>query len=274
MSGTDRSGVSHAARLTSVEHATDVREEAAAAQVQPQANDYDAFAAAYSAENDDSLANAYYERPAMLALAGDVAGRSVLDAGCGSGALSAALRDCGAVITGIDASAGMLALAEDRLGDDVALHLADLNEPLPFADGAFDDVVASLVLHYLEDWTTVLAEIRRVLKPGGRLLASVDHPIVAYTIQEPRPDYFANTSYEFEWEVGGRRVPMRFWRKSLQAMLDAFASAGFRLTNIAEPQPVPEARDLFPEGFRHLSTAPGFLFFALEAGLPAPVLNE
>lgn len=48
-------------------------------------NDYDSFAEAYSAENENSLVNAYYERPAMLALAGDVAGRRILDAGCGAG---------------------------------------------------------------------------------------------------------------------------------------------------------------------------------------------
>lgn len=243
---------------------TDAR--AGAEDQRPRVNEYDAFAAAYSAENDDSLANAFYERPAMLALAGHVAGRSVLDAGCGSGALSAALRDRRATVTGLDASAGMLDLAKKRLGDDVELRLADLNDPLPFEDGAFDDVIASLVLHYIEDWAPVLTEMRRVLAPGGRLFASVDHPIVAYTIHEPRPDYFENTSYEFEWEFGGQRVPMRFWRKSLQSMVDTFMAAGFRVTRIAEPQPLAEARDLHPEGFAHFSTAPGFLFFALEAG--------
>ncbi|MGO3320210.1 MAG: class I SAM-dependent methyltransferase [Microbacterium gubbeenense] len=231
----------------------------------PRANDYEAFARAYSAENDDSLANAYYERPAMLALAGDVAGRNILDAGCGSGSLSSALRDRDATVTGIDASAGMVELARQRLGDGVDLQVADLNDPLPFDDGSFDDVIASLVLHYIEDWGPTLSEMRRVLRPDGRLFASVDHPIVAYTIQEPRPDYFANTSYEFEWEFGGKRVPMRFWRKSLQQMLNAFASAGFRLTSITEPQPLPEAREVHPDGFAHFSAAPGFLFFALQA---------
>lgn len=235
------------------------------AQGRPRENDYDAFAAAYSAENDNSLANAYYERPAMLALAGDVAGRSILDAGCGSGMLSAALRARDAAVTGLDASAGMLGLAKERLGDDVELRLADLNDPLPFRAGAFDDVIASLVLHYIEDWAPALTEMRRVLRPGGRMFASVDHPIVAYTIHEPRPDYFANTSYAFEWEFGGQRVPMRFWRKSLQAMLSAFTAAGFRVTGITEPQPLPQARELHPDGFTHFSTAPGFLFFALEA---------
>lgn len=232
---------------------------------QHRANDYDAFAVAYAAENDDSLANEYYERPAILALAGDVAGRNVLDAGCGSGSLSFALRDCGATVTGIDASVGMVELARQRLGDDVDLRVADLNDPLHFDDGSFDDVIASLVLHYIEDWGPTLSEMRRVLRPGGRLFASVDHPIVAYTIQEPRPDYFANTSYEFEWEFGGKRVPMRFWRKSLQHMLDTFAVARFRLTSVTEPQPLPEAREAHPDGFAHFSTAPGFLFFALEA---------
>jgi len=50
----------------------------------PGLNDYDSFADGYTASNETSFVNAYYERPAMLALAGDVAGRRILDAGCGS----------------------------------------------------------------------------------------------------------------------------------------------------------------------------------------------
>ncbi|GAA2197855.1 class I SAM-dependent methyltransferase [Streptomyces bangladeshensis] len=227
-------------------------------------NDYDRFAEAYSADTENNLVNAYYARPAMLALAGDVTGRRILDAGCGSGPLSAALRDRGAVVTGVDASAGMLALARRRLGDDADLHLADLNDRLPFADGAFDDVVASLVLHYLEDWGPALAELRRVLRPGGRLIASVDHPFVAYALQEPRPDYFATTSYAFDWTFDGQSVPMKFWRRPLHAMTDAFTTAGFRLSALSEPQPDPAARDLFPEEFHDLSTRTCFLFFVVE----------
>lgn len=64
------------------------------------ASHYDAFAEDYSAENESSLLNAYYERPAMIGLAGEVAGLRVLDAGCGSGPLSAALAARGAVMTG------------------------------------------------------------------------------------------------------------------------------------------------------------------------------
>ena len=74
----------------------------------PRVNDYDVLAEAYTADNETSLFNAYYERPAILTLAGDVAGRRILDAGCGSGPLFAALRDRGAIVTGFDKSAGML----------------------------------------------------------------------------------------------------------------------------------------------------------------------
>jgi SAM-dependent methyltransferase len=158
------------------------------------ANDYDSFAEAYSAGNEVNLHNAYYERPATLALAEDVAGRRILDAGCGSGPLFAALRDRGAIMTGFDKSARMLELARRRLGDGADLRVADLGRPLPFPDGAFDDVIASLVLHYLEDWTAPLAELRRVLRPGGRLIASVDHPCRATRWSAPAPTTSRPTS--------------------------------------------------------------------------------
>src|SRR5215472_13951510 len=131
--------------------------ERAPAEDPPGANDYDSFAEAFSAETETSLANAYYERPATLALAGDVTGRRILDAGCGSGSLLAGLRDRGATVTGIDSSAMMLKLARRRLGADSPVHLADLRDPLPFSDSAFDDVIASLVLHYLKNWEPTLA---------------------------------------------------------------------------------------------------------------------
>src|SRR5579864_8577225 len=171
------------------------------------ANDYDSFAEAYTAETEANLINGYYERPAILDLAGDVAGRRILDAGCGSGPLFAALRERGAIVTGVDSSAKMLELARQRLGASAALHLADLGSPLPFPDGAFDDVIASLVLHYLEDWTAPLAELRRVLTPGGRLIASVDHPFSSQMQASPGADYFATREWSFPWTLGGHT----FW---------------------------------------------------------------
>ena len=230
--------------------------------------DYDDFAEAYSAENETSLNNAYYERPAMLALAGDVTGRRILDAGCGSGPLFAALRDRGAAVTGFDQSAGMLELARRRLGADADLRVADLADPLPYPDDSFDDVVASLVLHYLRDWGPALAELRRVLRTGGRLIASVNHPTAEYCIERMagrRPDYFETYNSTDEWTWGGRTALLSFWNRPLHAMTDAFTAAGFRISAIDEPQPVPAAREVFPDDFHLLATAPSFLFFVLQA---------
>jgi ubiquinone/menaquinone biosynthesis C-methylase UbiE len=230
----------------------------------PVVNDYDSFAEAYSAANETSLLNAYYERPAMLALAGDVAGRRILDVGCGSGPLFAALRDRGAIVSGFDSSAGMLGLARRRLGAGADLRMADLAGPLPYRDGEFDDAVASLVLHYLEDWTAPLAELRRILKPGGRLIVSVDHPFV-YKLFQPEADYFATSMRSEEWTFGGHSAQMSFWHRPLHAITAAFIAAGFRITVISEPEPAPEAHALFPEELADKPRFLSFLFFVLDA---------
>jgi SAM-dependent methyltransferase len=212
------------------------------------ASDYDGFADAYSVENESGLFNAYYERPAMLRLAGDVSGRRILDAGCGSGPLSAALRAKGAVVTGFDVSAAMVDLARERLGEDADVRVADLRAPLPYADAEFDDVVASLVLHYLEDWGRPLAELRRVLKPGGRLILSVNHPS-AYAIVYPEANYFALTKYSEDYLMDAQTVWLTFWHRPLHAMTDAFATAGFRIVTVSEPPPASDTpAELVPAG--------------------------
>ena len=231
-------------------------------------NDYDSFAEAYTASNETNLINAYYERPAILALAGDVTGRRILDAGCGSGPLFAALRDRGAIVTGFDKSAGMLELARLRLGVDADLQVADLGRPLPFPDDTFDDVIASLVLHYLEDWGPALAELRRVLKPGGRLIASVDHPFAITLMHREagrEADYFATSNMTAEWTAGGQTALMSFWHRPLHAMTDAFTAAGFRIAVISEPPPAPAARELFPGEIAAQPRFLCFLFFVLHA---------
>lgn len=146
-----------------------------------------------------------------------MAGRRILDAGCGSGPLSAALRDRGSIVTGIDNSDGMPGQARRRRGGDARLQQADLNSPLPFPGNAFDDVIASLVLHYLEDGTARLAKLRRVLTPGGRLIASVKHPYSIYTPhRQPgrKADYFATYNWTEAWAIGGQTAQMTFWRRA------------------------------------------------------------
>lgn len=231
-------------------------------------SDYDSIAEGYTAENENSLLNAYYERPAMLELAGDVEGRRILDAGCGAGPLFAELRDRGAIMTGIDASARMLEQARLRLGPDADLCIADLAEPLPFPDGAFDDIVASLVLHYLRDWGSALAELRRVLRPGGRLIVSVEHPFAIHLAERAdgrKNDYFDTRNRVEEWTMGGQTAKLSFWDRPLHAMTDAFIAAGLHIDVISEPPATPAARELFPEVFGRVtgSSFLAFLFFVL-----------
>ncbi len=229
------------------------------------ADHYDDFARAYSEQNETGLFNAYYERPAMLALAGDVVGRRILDAGCGSGPKMTALRDAGAVVAGFDASPAMVDLARQRLGEDVDLHVADLAGPLPFPDDAFDDVVASLVLHYLEDWAEPLAELHRVLRPGGRLMISVNHPVI-FPVVYPDADYFAVTKYSEDYTFSGETVWLTFFHRPLHAMTDAFTAAGFRIRTISEPSHAPDTpAELLPPDLGEGRSFLCFLFFVLEA---------
>lgn len=106
-------------------------------------------------------------------LAAVAGARRVLDAGCGSGRLTIALAQTGAEVTGIDTNAGQLAQARGRAGEagaELNLLEADFNAPLPFADASFDAVTSRLALMAADDAVATLAELRRVLAPGGRLV--------------------------------------------------------------------------------------------------------
>jgi ubiquinone/menaquinone biosynthesis C-methylase UbiE len=227
------------------------------------AADYDSFAAAYSASNENNLFNAYYARPEMLRLAGDVAGLKVLDAGCGAGPLMDALRARGAVVSGFDLSPAMVELARRRLGETADVRVADLGAPLPYPDDAFDLVVASLSLHYVEDWASALAELRRVLEPGGRLVVSIIHPTV-YAIVYPDADYFALTQYSEDYDFGEGTVWMTYWHRPLQDVINSFIDAGFGIKAVTEPPPAADTpAELLPtEDGRSFIC---FLFFELEA---------
>jgi ubiquinone/menaquinone biosynthesis C-methylase UbiE len=225
--------------------------------------DYDGFAAAYSASNDTNLFNAYYARPEMIRLAGDVAGLHVLDAGCGSGPLMEALRAKDAVVSGFDLSPAMVELARHRLGEDAGVRVADLGAPLAYADDAFDLVVASLSLHYVEDWTSALGELRRVLRPGGRLVVSIIHPTV-YAIVYPEADYFALTRYSEDYDFGEGTVWMTYWHRPLQDVINTFIEAGFRIKTVTEPPPAANTpAELLPNADGRSFIC--FLFFELEA---------
>jgi ubiquinone/menaquinone biosynthesis C-methylase UbiE len=105
----------------------------------------------------------------------------VLEIGCGNGTLLRTLDDNGDIDFGIgaDSSAGMLARARERSGDRARLRFIKVNGPaLDVPDDHVDVVISFLSFRYL-DWDPVMAEIRRVLAPGGRLwvVDMVEHPV-------------------------------------------------------------------------------------------------
>ena len=116
-------------------------------------------------------------REKLVELAAPAPGEHVLDVGCGTGALAIALKSrMGAgTVHGIDASPEMIEVAKGkatRARSELELQVAVVEE-LPFPDASFDLVTSSLVLHHLpEDLKRKgLAQVRRVLKPGGRFMA-------------------------------------------------------------------------------------------------------
>lgn len=231
---------------------------------QQSAHQYDAMAQWYSAANEDSAYNAYYERPAMIAMLGSVTGWRLLEVGCGAGPLTSWLVDHGATVTAMDVSSEMLRLASQRVGDRAAFIVADAADPLPFASkGSFDLVVASLVLHYIEDWEPVLREFRRILKPKGAIVFSTHHPAMDW--EHSPDDYFAVKRVTEVWRKLDRDFEVTFWRRPLTAMTEAISSSGLVIERLIEPRPVPELRERDPDAYEDITTRPRFLFFRCHA---------
>jgi 2-polyprenyl-6-hydroxyphenyl methylase/3-demethylubiquinone-9 3-methyltransferase len=105
---------------------------------------------------------------------GDVGGRRVLDAGCGGGLVARELAAAGAEVVGVDRSLGSLGVARRAVARRAAggsfRPAQGRLERLPFADAGFDAVVAADVLEHLPDLPAAVAELARVLRPGGSFL--------------------------------------------------------------------------------------------------------
>jgi SAM-dependent methyltransferase len=222
---------------------------------------YEGFAKDYAAHVVDSPYNALYDRPAMLALAGEVCGLRVLDAGCGPGLYAQELLRRGATVVGFDQSPALVDLARRRVGAGAVLRVHDLAEPLHWAgDASFDLVVLALTLNYVDDRVSMLRELRRVLRPHGALLISTTHPTADW--QRLGGSYFAvepvesSLSPQHDW-------PVRAWRRPLTHVCREFREAGFWIEDLVEPRPVAEMASRYPADYARLEHAPAFVAFRL-----------
>ena len=146
---------------------------------------------------------------------------ALLDAGCGGGRSMALLAEAGYQVTGIDISLGALgkARAHSRAASVVA---GVIDSSLPFADGSFDAVLSCEVIEHLLDVTRSLAEMNRVLRPGGRLFLSTPyHGLVKNLV-------LAVHGFEKHFDPDGGHIRF-FTPKSLRQLLER---SGFKVERI------------------------------------------
>ena len=221
---------------------------------------YEELAEIYSAAVETKPHNAYYERPATLSLLPDVAGRRVLDAGCGPGIYARWLADHGAQVVGFDLSPRMVRLARRRLGDRGLLFQADLTRPLAMLSAEpFDLVLSALVLDYVRDLGPVFCEFARVLRPGGHLVFSAGHPCHDFYGQPDACNYFDVERVAMDWTGFAIPVRMAWYRRPLGALVNPLLAAGFQLERLLEPRPTEDFKERDPEGYHALMQRPGFL---------------
>ena len=151
----------------------------------------------------------------------------------------------------------MVELARDRLGDTVQLHQLVLGQPLPFEDGGFDLVVCALAIHYVKDRAAALAEFCRVLRSGGAVVLSTQHPTADWL--RKGGSYFDVVLETDMWRRDEGEWEVRFWREPLTSLCDAAFRAGLLIERLVEPRPAPSMRDRWPEDFEKLNREPGFL---------------
>lgn len=221
---------------------------------------YYELAYAYAERVDTKPHNAYYERPATLSLLPDVAGKCVLDVGCGPGFYAEWLVKHGAHVVAFDVNRKMVKLARQRLRGAAQVYRANLEERLDFAaETSFDFVLAPLVMDYVKDWAFVFKEFHRILKPGGTLIFSMEHPFGKYYDRRETSNYFHTELVEYTWRGFGKPVTVPSYRRPLSAVINPLIAAGFILDMFLEPLPTKDFKLSAPEDYAELIRAPGFL---------------
>ncbi len=168
---------------------------------------------------------------------------SALDIGCGEGRFCRMLRAAGVAAIGIDPTARLIERAAERdpAGDYRVAHA----ESLPFADAGFDLVVSYLSLIDIPDIAAAIAEMARVLRPGGTLLiANLNGFNTAGQTLGWGRNWLGRAAFRMDhylderadW-ISWRGIRIRNWHRPLSRYMDLLLKAGLVLTHFAEPEP-------------------------------------
>lgn len=198
--------------------------------------------------------------PVLFKVLGSVEDLTVLDLGCGNGYVARRLARVGARVTGVDASAAMVGRAQahedqDPLG--IAYCVADAPRLEALGDASFDAVVSNMALMDVADAAAALQEVARVLRPQGRLVASLSHPCFnvspsssgwAVERMDRKTTVFRKVSryreifeYEFPWiHHSGREWYTTVYHRPLSWWFRAIGGSGMVVTAFEEPEPTEE----------------------------------
>jgi SAM-dependent methyltransferase len=209
----------------------------------------------------------YEEQILPLAAEHLVGAREVLDVGCGEGQVARLAGSVGASrVVGVDPTWGQLAAARHRAGAP-AYGAADA-AALPFVPGSFDAVVACLVFEHIDAVDDAVAEVGRVLRPGGRFLFFLNHPL----LQTPGSGWIDDRILDEQyWRIGPYLVEDRsleevekdvhipFVHRPLSRYVNAMAAAGLVIERMEEPAPPPGFLERAEE-YKEAATIPRLLF--------------
>ncbi len=191
-----------------------------------------------------------YEEQILPLAAEELAGaRRVLDVGCGDGQVSRLAVKLGAeVVIGLDSTWNQVKVAHERGGG--AMFLKAGAGKLPFADASFDAVVACLVFEHIRDVDDAIAEVARVVAPGGRFCFFLNHPLLQTPNSGWIDDQFLDPPEQY-WRIGPyliedetieeveKGVFIPFIHRPLSRYVNALAANGLLLERMVEPAPPP-----------------------------------
>jgi len=213
----------------------------------------------------------YVEQILPLAAAHLAGAAYVLDVGTGEGQVArlAAAADA-QVVVGVDQSWAQLAVARGRAGGPSYGRAAAA--ALPFCDGAFDAVVACLVFEHIDEMDAAISEVGRVLRPGGRFLFFLNHPLLQVPGSGWIDDHILEEQY---WRIGPylvedtsmeeveKDVFLPFVHRPLSRYVNAMAAAGLFVRRMDEPAPPPGFLARAAE-YRDAASIPRLLFLLAE----------